>query len=870
MKRCNYCFTEYEDEFDVCPACGYVKGDGAKELYHLYPGTTLHDRYIIGQVLGHGGFGITYMAWDKRHNIIMAIKEYYPSGLVNRVPGTQNVLLFTGNRLKEYNHGLMRFLDEARNMAKFSSHENIINVFEYFEENNTAYIVMEYLDGTTLNDFLKHNRMDYESGVEVVGHICHALKDIHEAGIVHRDVSPDNIFLCTNGVIKLIDFGAARFSSGEEQQRTIILKPGFAPPEQYEQVNIQGPWTDIYALGATLYYMVTGMKPEESTNRKISDTLLPPHEVDESIPEYIGNSIMQAMAIEKHMRFTTVSDFEKALNQKKKVLPVKTQIKRRKYRRLIGISAAALAVIVSISLFYMNWDRQRAEETLPDASISIAFFLTGNEAFDSAREAAFSDIIETFQASFPNVTIDMRSYPIAGYEFAIFEAMTAGDSPTLFESTGFSAGMLENALDLSGVVNQLEHDEFHFLSEYSLHFSDAKQLPLGFRAPVVYLNTSLVAFEGVSLRNMEDLLAADFDAEVPIVVGDADRGAFQSAFGRIRAETSEYTRGFFFAGRAGAYFSNTSTFFAVQEALPARYRLLYIDTDSPLAQFTDLWSISRYIGGDERRVAERFLTFMLSDHAQDVLHIRNRGGNLPINRYVLGVFSQVYNDFDGFFANIDSYTFPSAATPLLELEILVGPIELPPPPPLPPLPFGDVEEHWAEDAIRFVFEEGIMGGTTETIFAPDGTVSRAMAAMMLYRIAGEPAAAFEAAFEDVPDYEWFAAAVSWAHSHTLIPDVDSAYTSYFRPNEEITREAFVAKLYLYARHLGLAVILEAEDLTLEDFPDAHLVSAWAEAAMLWAIDRGLVEATSAGMLNPLGLVTRAECAVMLQQLFEGE
>jgi len=587
----------------------------AKEPYQLYPGTVLNDRYIIGQVLGLGGFGITYMAWDKTLDSVMAIKEYYPSGLVNRVPGTTNVILFSGNRRREYNHGLMRFLDEARSMARFSSHRYIINVFEYFEENNTAYIAMEYLEGTTLGFFLKNNKMDMERCIEIIEDVCEALKDVHEIGIVHRDVSPDNIFLCNNKRIKLIDFGAARFGSGEEMQRTIILKPGFAPPEQYEKVNVQGPWTDIYALGATFYYMVTGEKPEESTNRKVSDTLLPPHEINPDIPEYISNTIMQAMAINRHIRFAKITDFEKALNQEKKVLPVEKQIKRRKHRRLTGLAAALLVVIVSSIALYVGIERQRGEETLPETTISIAFSVIGDNDFDTAREVAFSSIVDSFRDGFPTVTVEIRSYPQAEFETAIL-----ANPPTLFESTGFDE--LENAANLRGVISRLEHDGVYFLDEYATHFPAGDRLPLGFNAPVFFLNTTLTGDAGLSSPDEPSNLAS------------------------------------FLSGDVGAYFSDTSVYPHVQRALPGRYRLVYVDTDAPAAQFAELWSISLHAGRNERRAAERLLLFMLSESAQDILHIQNRSGSLPINRSVLEVFSEVHDDFNGFFANIDSYVFP--------------------------------------------------------------------------------------------------------------------------------------------------------------------------------------------------------------------
>ena len=657
MKRCNYCFEEYGKEFEVCPYCGYVEGEAAKELYHLYPGTILKGRYIVGKVLGFGGFGITYMVWDTNLKTVLAIKEYYPSGLVNRVPGTRDVMLFTGNRLKEYNHGLMRFLDEARNMAKFGSHKNIVNVFEYFEENNSAYIVMECLHGVTLSEFLKSNRMDVESCIDVISHICTALKDIHKIGIIHRDISPDNIFLCTKGHTKLIDFGAARFSSKEEQQRTIILKPGFAPPEQYEKVNIQGPWTDIYALGATFYYMVTGIKPDESTNRRIEDELLAPHEVDENIPEYISNTIMQAIAIDKHMRFNSISDFEKGLNQKKKVLPVAKQIKRRKRSRRLGLSAAVLVVFLSAGLFYMNWFQRRLEEFLPDATIALAIPLTGDSGIDRVKEDSIRMITDSFRMSFPNIDFEFEFHPIKEYENKILEAMLRGEAPTLFYSTEFSRETLESATDLNRVWRRIEHGQTLFLENYADYLRNRKQVPLGFNAPVIYINTGLLDFEASGVSNIDDFLISTNTADVPFVVNDSDVDIFVHSFGEnVLHELGENNREFFFRGESGAYFSNTSAFFEIQSSLPARYRLVYVDVERPLARFSHMWSMSES-SRSERIVAERFLEYMLSENAQDLLHLRNRSGALPINRYVLELFSEVHDDFSGFFHNIEKYRF---------------------------------------------------------------------------------------------------------------------------------------------------------------------------------------------------------------------
>jgi serine/threonine protein kinase len=619
--RCDNCFEEYPDEYGVCPHCGYAPGEASKEVFQLFPGTVLNERYIIGQVLGFGGFGITYKAYDRKLKSVVAIKEYYPSGIVNRVPGTKHVILITQNRVREYDHGLTRFLDEARNMARFGSHPSIINIYEYFEENNTAYLVMEFLDGTTLDEYLNENSLDVSSAVELVAPVCAALKSVHEQGIIHRDVSPDNIFLCTNGAVKLIDFGAARFTANEDRLLTIILKPGFAPPEQYERVNIQGAWTDIYALGATLYYMLTGLKPEESTNRKIQDDLPPPHVVNSAVPENVSNTIMKAMAVDRHMRFSTVEEFEKGLSGSKKIITLAREKKRRNRRRFAGIFAALLAVAVGGTAFAYSFNRQREEETLPDASIELWYPSSGDVQADESKAAALQGIIGTFRESFPNVEITAASFPEAEYVSAV-QALEYG-RPVVFESTNFDAELLSRAMELDGLIGETERADCWFLGGYDGYFPARRQLPLGFTAPVVYVNTTLISPSGAGVS---DILS----------VGTV--------------------KGAFLAGAAESYLGNTGDFFDVQAELPARYRLLYLDRKDVVARFTDMWSAVP-CAGDERKCVLRLLEYMLSDNAQDYLHLRRQSGALPVNKRALAAYCEVYTDFDGFFDNIGDYTF---------------------------------------------------------------------------------------------------------------------------------------------------------------------------------------------------------------------
>ena len=204
------CMREIPSQDKVCPHCGFAEGTPASEAYHIQPGGLLHERYIIGKAVGFGGFGITYIAWDTTLLQRVAIKEYLPSDYSTRVPGSKAVTVYDGYRYDEFMAGLQKFTDEAQRLAKFKNIPGIVGILDTFSENGTAYIVMEYLDGVTLKEYLKQNggKIPYDRALEIILPILSALSMVHKAGIIHRDISPDNIFLTKDGEVKLLDFGA--------------------------------------------------------------------------------------------------------------------------------------------------------------------------------------------------------------------------------------------------------------------------------------------------------------------------------------------------------------------------------------------------------------------------------------------------------------------------------------------------------------------------------------------------------------------------------------------------------------------------------------------------------------------------------------
>lgn len=318
---CVNCFR-IKGDYEICPFCGYIQGDSPKELFQLKPGTILQDRYIIGEAIGFGGFGITYKAYDTVLGIIVAIKEFYPSGLVNRAEGEKKIGVFSGSKTQEFEKLFNRFLDEARNMALFEKESDFVKVYAYFRANNTAYIIMDYIENPSLKQYLNgHGKIEVQQACDYICAILTAIQKIHDKGIIHGDVSPDNIFVISDKQIKLFDFGAAKLQNENiMQKRTVVVKAGYAPLEQYRSKGLQDYRIDIYAAGAILYHMITGERPVEALERSQKDTLLSPSERGIKLPSYIEKAMMKALAMNPKERFSSAEEFKKALmkGQKKK------------------------------------------------------------------------------------------------------------------------------------------------------------------------------------------------------------------------------------------------------------------------------------------------------------------------------------------------------------------------------------------------------------------------------------------------------------------------------------------------------------------------------------------------------------------------
>ena len=352
---CYNCFQEREVLEGPCPYCGFDLAENEKKFpVALRAGTVLNGRYIIGRVLGQGGFGITYLALDTQLNAKVAIKEFMPNDIATRIGTTVSVAMDT--KSEEFAYGAERFQEEARTLAKFIGNPNIAAVTSYFDENDTSYFVMDYIEGISFKTYIANHggKISVEETLNVMIPVLRALTAVHAEGFIHRDVTPDNIYITKDGMVKLLDFGSARYSIGDKSKSLdVILKVGYAPKEQYIRRSRQGPFTDVYSCAACFYAAITGFLPPESLERLDEDTLVPISQCGIDIPEYLDKAILKGLAVQPEDRFQSAAEFLDAIESQQVVeVPVSgaaaapaPEKKKVKPARIAAIAAAAVVVL---------------------------------------------------------------------------------------------------------------------------------------------------------------------------------------------------------------------------------------------------------------------------------------------------------------------------------------------------------------------------------------------------------------------------------------------------------------------------------------------------------------------------------------------
>lgn len=431
-KFCYGCMS-YKTQEPICEHCGF--DERQLNLVHQLPiGTVLKNQYVIGRVLGQGGFGITYMGWDRILKTRVAIKEYFPSGIIHRnVRNGLSVYFYDGNNEAAFVKHRERFLKEAQTLAQLSSIPEIVQVKNFFAENNTAYIVMEYVEGITLKDHLKRlgRPMTVPEALDIMEPVLKALGKVHGENLIHRDISPDNIMLPVASV-KLIDFGTVRYldESNRSKSTESVLKPGFAPMEQYNARGNVGTWTDVHAICATFHYLLTGKVPADATTRLEEGDYLPElHKMDGISPE-VAQVLEKGMALRVSDRIQTVEQLRTMLYEgkplaKSPAVPAsetKAELSNkpsRKKKKWIVLAAAAMLAAAGMIYALMS----TAPKEQPVISTSPA---AEPSEYAAVTEPAVPTVPETHMPVIPEKNVLMEN-TFATFNWDIREAEVFGN-----------------------------------------------------------------------------------------------------------------------------------------------------------------------------------------------------------------------------------------------------------------------------------------------------------------------------------------------------------------------------------------------------------------------------------------------------------
>ena len=394
---CPHCMEELPMGSNICQHCG-LSTETKNSPNELPIGNMLKNRYLIGCALGGGGFGLTYAAYDRVLNMRVAIKEYYPNGKANRSPEGEVYFNLSTESEENSRKGKEKFLREAQILSMFPNDANVVELRDFFETNGTAYIVMEYLDGKDLRQYSKENpNINYEVALELMSPVIDCLGRIHDKGIIHGDISPSNIMILKDGGIKLIDFGAAReFGSRGKDDTSILLKPGYAPEEQYRPNGDLGPWTDVYAVTATMYKLITGETPESSIDRAERDNLKRPSAYGKKMSRIQEIDMMKGLALKGDTRFQSMAELKSGLQEK--------TVARRRNKKLAVAIVAGAVVVVTTTIGLATLDGEVLKNPVDSPNVMLA-------------ETQQKEEISLEQSRLPeNVELSEDAYPIELFE----------------------------------------------------------------------------------------------------------------------------------------------------------------------------------------------------------------------------------------------------------------------------------------------------------------------------------------------------------------------------------------------------------------------------------------------------------------------
>lgn len=358
--KCMGCMQDYDDSLVVCPFCAKEKGFQQKEPYFLPCETVLDNRYIVGKALGNSAFSITYLAWDFAEECKVVIKEYFPQNFASRMPGQKELNTYDGEKERQFEAGLVAFVEENSHLQEVSQNlEGIAKVKGTIIENSTAYVVMEYIDGVTLDKALAGQAISWKDAFQIMEPVVSSMAVIHDAGLINFNIAPDNIIMTRDRKVKLLGFGSSKLAtSGKNVNLDMIIKPGFSPEEMYHNGVGSNACIDVYSLAAVMYFAITGQVPQYAIDRVQNDTLASPIQLGVKIPVNANIAIMNALNVNPEMRTQSCGAFLAEITSKEEVVR-REEIKKKddtgklgkKSIILICVAVAVLiAAIVGISV----------------------------------------------------------------------------------------------------------------------------------------------------------------------------------------------------------------------------------------------------------------------------------------------------------------------------------------------------------------------------------------------------------------------------------------------------------------------------------------------------------------------------------------
>ncbi len=678
---CYNCFSQ-RGSYDVCPWCGFVAGTPNKPDYLLQPGIRLWGRYIIGTVLGIGGFGVTYKAWDTRLAAPVAIKEFFPQNLASRMPGETRLRAFSGSNTEAYHLHLARFMDEAKNLARFAGDAHIVSVLDYFEDNGTAYIIMEYLEGETLKQHLaaKGGALPPKEAAAIMEALLAALASIHAKGVIHRDISPDNLFVLRGGSVKVLDFGAARFAVREEWTQSVVVKKGYAPPEQYRGNMKQGVWTDIYAAGATWYKMLTGQTPEESIERWEKDGLRRPSRAGAPVEDAVDKAVMKAMALRPELRFKSAEAMLAALHGEGHTEFPEEELKKR--RRVRALSVVLAVVAVAAALVIAGWQLSHGQApaivttgpTLADMNIApdtITLLVSHSDPEHDPAYTMYNELAAAFMEAYPEhkVIVDKRHYDDLEASPPDFSQPGA---PTVFPP--YYGNARDYLANLAPLLNGLDAADYYLMDMIETRHRNedgaVNNIPIGFLCDAAWGSPAKAA-AGVTLPESFTSFSQILDVLVPAYSG-MNFDAYNALDFMTWFEPEGYRQNVYAPEVWQADFRRyvelraqqldpendvyVEQYFDImqlpQSNLDDMYHWMGSDAffipilkDGQMQGFlTENFSVNSTATENQQHVGMLFIHFLLSERGQNILHVQH-DQYFPLNRKAMQQFLAAYPEY---------------------------------------------------------------------------------------------------------------------------------------------------------------------------------------------------------------------------------